>query len=75
MPYYLYLLRHGQAAEKQVNVTDKARELTPGGIKQAILIGYNTLIADNPYLTTRLVEGKNPVRLNNPFSDGITPIS
>lgn len=31
--------------------------------EQAILIGYNTLIADNPYLTTRLVEGKNPVRL------------
>lgn len=31
--------------------------------EQAILIGYNTLMADNPYLTARLVEGKNPVRL------------
>jgi diaminohydroxyphosphoribosylaminopyrimidine deaminase/5-amino-6-(5-phosphoribosylamino)uracil reductase len=31
--------------------------------EQAILIGYNTLIADNPYLTTRLVDGKNPIRL------------
>ncbi|MBI3518333.1 MAG: bifunctional diaminohydroxyphosphoribosylaminopyrimidine deaminase/5-amino-6-(5-phosphoribosylamino)uracil reductase RibD [Bacteroidetes bacterium] len=31
--------------------------------EQAILIGYNTLLADNPYLTTRLVQGKNPIRL------------
>ena len=31
--------------------------------EQAILIGYNTLIADNPYLTARLAEGNNPVRL------------
>lgn len=31
--------------------------------EQAILIGYNTLINDNPLLTTRLVEGKNPIRL------------
>lgn len=31
--------------------------------ESAILIGYNTLINDNPYLTTRLVNGKNPIRL------------
>lgn len=31
--------------------------------EQAILIGYNTLMADNPYLTARLVEGENPIRL------------
>ena len=31
--------------------------------EQGILIGYNTLMADNPYLTARLAEGKNPVRL------------
>ncbi len=31
--------------------------------EQAILIGYNTLLADNPRLTTRLVQGNNPVRL------------
>jgi len=31
--------------------------------EQAILIGYNTAIIDNPLLTTRLAEGKNPVRL------------
>jgi len=31
--------------------------------EQAILIGYNTLINDNPLLTTRLSNGKNPIRL------------
>ena len=31
--------------------------------EQAILIGYNTLLADNPYLNSRLVNGKNPTRL------------
>ena len=31
--------------------------------EQAILIGYNTLMADNPLLTARLVNGKNPIRL------------
>jgi diaminohydroxyphosphoribosylaminopyrimidine deaminase / 5-amino-6-(5-phosphoribosylamino)uracil reductase len=30
---------------------------------QAILIGYNTAITDNPSLTTRLVEGDNPTRI------------
>ena len=30
--------------------------------EQAILIGYNTLINDNPLLTTRLASGKNPIR-------------
>ncbi|MFZ9846796.1 MAG: bifunctional diaminohydroxyphosphoribosylaminopyrimidine deaminase/5-amino-6-(5-phosphoribosylamino)uracil reductase RibD [Flavobacteriales bacterium] len=29
----------------------------------AILIGYNTALIDNPQLTTRLVEGKNSLRL------------
>lgn len=31
--------------------------------EQAILIGYNTLMNDNPLLTTRLASGKNPTRL------------
>lgn len=31
--------------------------------EQAILIGYNTLMNDNPLLTTRLATGKNPIRL------------
>ena len=31
--------------------------------EQAILVGKNTVINDNPSLTTRLVEGKNPLRI------------
>lgn len=32
-------------------------------INDAVLIGVGTVLADNPSLTTRLVEGKNPVRV------------
>ena len=32
-------------------------------INDAILVGAGTVLADNPSLTTRLVEGKNPVRV------------
>ena len=32
-------------------------------INDAILIGSGTVLADNPSLTTRLVDGKNPVRV------------
>lgn len=31
--------------------------------EDAILVGFNTAFHDNPSLTTRLVEGKNPLRL------------
>lgn len=31
--------------------------------EQAILVGYNTVLTDNPQLTTRLVKGKNPLRI------------
>lgn len=30
---------------------------------KAILVGYNTVLNDNPYLTVRLVKGKNPLRI------------
>ena len=32
-------------------------------LNDAILVGVGTVLADNPTLTTRLVEGKNPVRV------------
>ena len=31
--------------------------------EQAILVGYNTALNDNPLLTSRLAEGKNPLRI------------
>lgn len=31
--------------------------------EQAIMVGYNTVLIDNPSLTTRLIAGKNPTRI------------
>jgi phosphohistidine phosphatase len=39
MPRFLYLMRHAQSADKQVGFSDKERELTPKGIREAIQIG------------------------------------
>jgi phosphohistidine phosphatase len=38
MPRYLYLLRHAQSAEKQHGQTDRDRNLTHLGMKQALLV-------------------------------------
>ena len=49
------------------------------GTEQAILVGKNTVMNDNPSLTTRLVEGKNPLRIilsNIPLqNDALTALS
>lgn len=39
MPRFLYLLRHAQSADKQLNERDHERELTPTGIRQALTLG------------------------------------
>lgn len=39
MPRFLYLLRHAQSADKQPGQSDIGRELTPRGVKQALIIG------------------------------------
>lgn len=39
MPRFLYLLRHAQSADKQLNERDHDRELTPLGVKQALTLG------------------------------------
>jgi phosphohistidine phosphatase len=39
MTKLLYLLRHGQSAEKQQGQTDRDRELTPQGVKESFQIG------------------------------------
>ncbi|HEY3403714.1 MAG TPA: histidine phosphatase family protein [Ohtaekwangia sp.] len=36
---YLYLLRHAQSADKQMGQQDITRELTPVGVKEALVIG------------------------------------
>ncbi len=43
MARYLYLLRHAESAEKQVGEHDRERELTQGGIREALLIGAHLL--------------------------------
>ena len=39
MPRYLYLLRHAQSIEKQPGDSDKERDLTSVGVREALLIG------------------------------------
>lgn len=39
MPRYLYLLRHAQSSERQPGESDKERELTPAGMREALLVG------------------------------------
>lgn len=39
MPKFLYLMRHAHSAEKQPGQTDKDRELTPVGVKEALRMG------------------------------------
>jgi len=40
MPYILHLLRHAQSAEKQQGQSDKDRDLTSAGRKEAATIGH-----------------------------------
>ncbi len=39
MRRYLYLVRHAQSSEKHIGQNDSERELTPTGVKEALLIG------------------------------------
>ncbi len=39
MPRYLYLLRHSETVEKNIGQHDRERELTPLGVREAMLIG------------------------------------
>lgn len=39
MPRFLYLMRHAQSADKQPGFSDKERELTPTGVREALQIG------------------------------------
>ena len=53
------------SGESQWISGEKSRKFTHylRDINDAILVGVGTILADNPSLTTRLVEGKNPIRI------------
>ncbi|MGB9761662.1 MAG: bifunctional diaminohydroxyphosphoribosylaminopyrimidine deaminase/5-amino-6-(5-phosphoribosylamino)uracil reductase RibD [Caldimicrobium thiodismutans] len=46
------------SGQKALKLAHKLRS-----IADAILVGKNTILIDNPELTTRLVKGKNPIRI------------
>lgn len=50
----------------RINISNKASHIKSHQLRSqsdAILIGYNTALIDNPSLTTRLVPGDNPLRI------------
>ena len=46
MSRYLYLLRHAESTERLPGESDKERDLTPAGIREALLVG-NYLFKEN----------------------------
>lgn len=59
-------LREEKKSDKGVRITDEVCQKlvhTWRSQEQAILVGTTTALCDNPSLTTRLVEGKNPLRI------------
>jgi len=51
---------------ERINISNKASHMKSHELRSqsdAILIGYNTALIDNPSLTTRLVPGDNPIRV------------
>lgn len=67
-------LRCNKSSDKGVRITDETCQKlvhTWRSQEQAILVGTETAINDNPSLTTRLVEGKNPLRLAWDLNDRI----
>jgi len=53
------------SGESQWISGEKSRKFTHylRDINDAILVGVGTILADNPSLTTRFIEGKNPIRV------------
>lgn len=63
---YIDKLPGAKSSHKGVRITDEACQTLVHqwrSEEQAILVGTNTVANDNPSLTTRLVEGKNPLRI------------
>ena len=61
-----YVAPKSKIKKSQVNITSKSsRQIVHKwrSEEQAILVGFNTIIQDNPKLTTRMVKGSNPIRI------------
>lgn len=62
MERYLYLMRHAQSADKQHGQTDKARELTVQGLRDAIKIGawlHNEKINPDVIVSSTAIRAKS----------------
>ncbi|MDF2436251.1 MAG: diaminohydroxyphosphoribosylaminopyrimidine deaminase [Bacteroidota bacterium] len=83
---FIDILRTEEGFEKALKITNEASTKlshTWRSVEQAIIVGKRTAVADNPQLTVRSVQGKNPLRIaidrnltipNNYFLlDGSTP--
>ena len=80
---FIYSTDHDQGISNEIS-NQKVHQIRSE--EQAILIGKNTLITDNPSLNVRLVSGKNPLRIivmsvinndiksQNIFSDNIATL-
>ena len=61
-----YVAPKSKIKKSPVNITSKSsRQIVHKwrSEEQAILVGFNTIIQDNPKLTTRIVKGSNPIRI------------
>jgi diaminohydroxyphosphoribosylaminopyrimidine deaminase/5-amino-6-(5-phosphoribosylamino)uracil reductase len=61
-----YVAPKSKIKESPVYITNKSsRQIVHKwrSEEQAILVGFNTIIQDNPKLTTRMVKGGNPIRI------------
>ncbi len=66
MSRFLYLMRHGQSADKQPGQADKARELTVTGMRDATQIGkhlYDQKIIPKIILSSTAVRAKTTAQL------------
>jgi diaminohydroxyphosphoribosylaminopyrimidine deaminase/5-amino-6-(5-phosphoribosylamino)uracil reductase len=63
---FIDILRTDEGFEKPLKITNAASSKlshTWRSVEQAIIVGKRTAVADNPQLTVRSVEGKNPLRI------------
>jgi phosphohistidine phosphatase len=66
MSRFLYLMRHGQSADKQPGQADKERELTPQGMRDTLSIGgylYSQKINLDLILSSTTIRAKHTAEL------------